>query len=44
MKQFVHTNWNNEKYSSLKTWLKNNSNLKYKQFQKKIIVSFSFIQ
>lgn len=37
MKQFVHTNWNNEKYSLLKTWFKNNSNSKYKQFQEKII-------
>ena len=37
MKQFVHTNWNNKKYSSLKAWLKNNSNPKYKQFQEKII-------
>ncbi len=37
MKQFVHTNWNNEKYSLLQTWLKDNSNLKYKQFQEKIV-------
>lgn len=37
MKQFILTNWNDEKYSLLQEWLKDNSNLKYKQFQQKIV-------
>lgn len=37
MKQFTLNNWDNEKYSLLQEWLKNNSNSKYKQFQQKII-------
>ena len=37
MKQFISTNWNNKNYSMLQKWLKNNSDLKYKQFQEKIV-------
>lgn len=37
MKQFVIQNWNDEKYSLMQEWLKDNSNLKYKQFQQKIV-------
>lgn len=37
MKQFILTNWSNEIYSLLQKWLNDNSNLKYKQFQQKIV-------
>ena len=37
MKQFILKKWNNEKYSLLQKWLNDNSNLKYRQFQQKIV-------
>ena len=37
MKQFILKKWNNDKYSLLQKWINDNSNLKYKQFQQKIV-------
>lgn len=37
MKRFILANWTDKKYYLLQQWLKDNSNLKYKQFQQKIV-------
>ena len=43
MKQFILENWTDKKYYLLQQWLKDNSNLKYKQFQQKIVKTKSTI-